>query len=168
MQKILFNKDEYEQLDPVIKTHYNVRLLLLLLSLVIPVYFVFGLHLYKAAIAIFAGLILGMFYILYEINLFCKQKIKMLTGVCVKIVQQNLVENVEKKLMKTNVLFGKCTIYLQADGKTYEILTPYKKIFAENVILNVWYNNNTFTRANGMEVIHAPLLVSYSPENAEN
>lgn len=165
MKVELFDKRKYNELENVVKAHYNKKLLLLLLSYSIVIYFCFSMHLYKAALFIFLGITISIIYNLYEISLFYKNKVKKITGTCIYIIQQNSLENAERKFMKTNVFFGKCTLYIQIDNRIYEVLAPFNKLYEKGSIINIWYDGSSFTRADGIEVIHAPYIISISPKS---
>lgn len=162
MKKILgefFKIEYYVQLNPVIKTHYNKKLILMLFMLIASIGCLLFFSIKKSAAVMLVITILLIVETIWEIKDFQKGKVNKLIGICSLVRKDDSYAKAELKRLGTNVLFGKYSIYIKADGKTYEIFVPNNRIFEKDALVCVWYQSGTFTRSDGVVLIHDPYIV---------
>lgn len=144
---------KYHNLDPVIQQHYNHQLLFILMLYVFPIVAQFSIK--SLQVTIFSILCITGYLCnqLYQIWLFCNERITKITGECIDIQ--------ETKISTRSLLFyGKCTLYLREQEKIYEIQIPHHTIYKEDMILHVWYDGNSFRRNGNIYAIPSVYIIS--------
>jgi len=159
-----FNYEKFNLLEPEVKQHFKRRAFILIASLLLPLFlFVFVRQYLAGVVSLFfiAGFIGQSFRDLQSIY---DGKIYPIEGVCVKVFQNGPAKQLEHKVMRSNALFGKTTIFVQfdSDSSVCEILVPYNGLYEKGTPVRVWTDGNGFFR-NGFYVLHAPLLVIPRP-----
>ena len=154
--------DNYNYLDESIKKYLVKKLIILPLLLFIIVFLLLSPVTRLAAFIVFLSSIVYSFGILNEYRMFVKGEIKKLTGKCVRIIKDDeQLRKVEHKVLKSNVLYGRCRIYIADNNDVYEVSFPGNRKIEIGDFVDVWIANNSFgfTRNDNVTVIHSPYII---------
>lgn len=91
---------------------------------------------------------------IYVIRSFAKDNVSYLQGQCVDI------DSRQYNVRFYGLVYGKCHMFIQANGLTYEIPIPHNSTYQLGSIVNVWHNGSAYKKNGNMYSIPNPYFVT--------